>query len=150
MISSNQRNTCLWRHWKCGIPVWVILNLTFKSALAATFDHYVLFSACTPIDHRYPKPGNASLFSGMRLTFGSIQGFPVISIWNNVIIQWVTFSSVASPICQEGQSERNFPILVIFPDFSSLSLFFSRFLTIFFAVKGGILPPLPLYWPRHW
>ena len=63
-------------------------------------------------------------------------------------------SSVASPICQVGQSERNFPIFAfsswfssfspIFPDFfqifPDLSLFFSRFVANFFAVRGGTLP----------
>ena len=37
-------------------------------------------------------------------------------------------SSVASSICQEGQSERNFPISAFLPDFSSV---FSRFFLIF-------------------
>ena len=53
-------------------------------------------------------------------------------------------SSVASPICQEGQSERTFPIFAFssrfflcFPDFS---LFFPIFCK-FFAVRGGTLPP---------
>ena len=72
-------------------------------------------------------------------------------------------SSVASPIFQERQSERTFPILAlssrfffffsIFSQFSSLFPNFSPlfwFLTIFFAVKGGTLPPLPLYWLCHW
>ena len=51
-------------------------------------------------------------------------------------------SSVASPICQEGQSERTFPIFafssrffLFFPDFSPI---FGKF----FAVRGGTLPPL--------
>ena len=38
------------------------------------------------------------------------------------------FSSVASPICQEGQSERTFPIC---PLFSQFFLIFSRFLANF-------------------
>ena len=64
------------------------------------------------------------------------------------------FSSVASPICQEGQSERTFPILAfssrfilfvtIFPNFCSL---FSRFLPLFpdfdkFPLSRGALCPL--------
>ena len=52
------------------------------------------------------------------------------------------FSSVASPICQEGQSKRNFPIFA----------FSSRFFPIFgnfFAVRGGTLPSLPPQWLRH-
>ena len=65
-------------------------------------------------------------------------------------------SSVASPICQEGQSERTFPILAfssrfslffsIFTRFSSLFPSFSLLFPIFdnfFAVKGGTLPPCP-------
>ena len=65
-----------------------------------------------------------------------------------------THSVVASPLCQEGQSERTFPILPFsrfflffsipsfppFPDFPS----FSRLLTIFF-LSGALCPP-----PPHW
>ena len=50
-------------------------------------------------------------------------------------------SSVASPICQEGQSERTFPI---FPFSSRFFLFFPDFSQIF-----GTLPPLPPQWLRH-
>ena len=69
-------------------------------------------------------------------------------------------SSVASRICQEGQSERTFPILASFPRFflfspifSSFSQFFFLFFLSspdffpifdnFFTVKGGTLPPCP-------
>ena len=58
-------------------------------------------------------------------------------------------SSVASPICQEGQSGRNFPI---FPLFSRFFVIFSpNFLDFWqiFAVRGGTLPPLPPQWLRH-
>ena len=51
-------------------------------------------------------------------------------------------SSVASPICQEGQSERTF---LIFAFSSRFFLFFPLFFPIlgkFFAVRGGTLPPL--------
>ena len=72
-------------------------------------------------------------------------------------------SSVASPICQEGQSERTFPIFAFssrfssfFPDFClffPIFLFFPRFFPIFgkfFAVRGGILPPPPCpQWLHH-
>ena len=70
-------------------------------------------------------------------------------------------SSVASPICQEGQSERIFPIFafffLIFPLFSD-SLFFpispppSPFPDFwqFFRCRGGTLPPLHPQWLRHW
>ena len=61
-------------------------------------------------------------------------------------------SSVASPICQEGQSERTFPIFaffswffIFFPDFSPI---FGKF--FFFAVRGGTLPPLPPQWLCYW
>ena len=51
-------------------------------------------------------------------------------------------SSVASPICQEGQIERSFTIFAFsswfFPDFS---WFFPTFGN-FFAVRGGTLPPV--------
>ena len=66
-------------------------------------------------------------------------------------------SSVASLICQEGQSERNFPIFAFssrffwfFPDFfPGFSWFFPDFWQIF-AVRGGTLPPLPPQWLCHW
>ena len=60
-------------------------------------------------------------------------------------------SSVASPICQEGQSEITFSLFafssqffVFFPDFSSFFPDFPLFPLIFwnfFAVRGGTLPP---------
>ena len=69
--------------------------------------------------------------------------------------EWI--SSIASPICQEGQSERTFPIFPLFLDlFPIVPLFFlifpsfSWFLTIFFHCQGGALTPLPLHWLRHW
>ena len=65
------------------------------------------------------------------------------------------YSSVASPFCQEGQSERNllifaissqffllFPIFLILPDFFQI---FGKF----FTVRGGTLTPLPPQWLRH-
>ena len=61
------------------------------------------------------------------------------------IIHAPTFSSVASPICQEGQSERTFPILA-FSRFSSFLPDFPLFFPIFgkfFAVRGATLPPWP-------
>ena len=66
-------------------------------------------------------------------------------------------SSVASPISQEGHSERNFPIFafpfrffLFFPDFPS---FFPDFFPIFgkFSLSGvALCPPLPPQWLRHW
>ena len=58
----------------------------------------------------------------------------------------VPFSSIASPICQEGQSERNFQIFtfssrffVIFPRFF---LIFFRFPAIFSLSGVALCPPL--------
>ena len=76
------------------------------------------------------------------------------------------YSSIASPICQEGQSEKTFPIfplfLNFFPLFSNFSWFspsFSWFLAIFFCCQGGTLPPLtpsgyatdciPIQWKKY-
>ena len=97
----------------------------------------------------------------------------MVSLWCD---SWCWFSSVASPICQEGQSERNFPIFAfssrfflffpIFPDFSwifpDFFPIFSDFFPIFqipgfspifgnfIAVRGDTLPPpLPPQWLRH-
>ena len=57
-------------------------------------------------------------------------------------------SSVASPICQEGQNERTFPIFYLFfPNFPDFFLFFP--IGKFFAVRGGTLPPLTPQWLRH-
>ena len=79
-------------------------------------------------------------------------------------------SSVASPICHEGQSERNFLIFAFssrlfvfspnfswfFPDFPDYFPIFLDFFPIFsifgnlFAVWDGNLRPLPPQWLRHW
>ena len=64
-------------------------------------------------------------------------------------------SSIASPICQEGQSERNFPIFDFSSRFFLFFVIFPEFFLIFpdfwhfFAVRGGTLPPLPPQWLRH-
>ena len=53
-------------------------------------------------------------------------------------------SGVASPICQEGQSKRPFPIFalfIFFPDFPLFSLIFSLFLVILLLL-GATLPHL--------
>ena len=54
-------------------------------------------------------------------------------------------SSVASPICQDRQSERTFPIFSFssqfFPLFFLIFSLIFPILAIFCAVKGGILPP---------
>ena len=57
--------------------------------------------------------------------------------------------SVASPVCQEGQSERTVPIFAFSSRFflfvSRFFLIFSLFFPIvgkFLAVRGGTLPPL--------
>ena len=88
------------------------------------------------------------------------------SFLSKMVYWWVgNCSSVASPICQEGQSEITFPILAfssrffpifplffpIFRDFPS----FSRFLTLF-RCQGGTLPLAPLLatplgnWAKNW
>ena len=59
---------------------------------------------------------------------------------DRIIISTLRVSSVATPICQEGQSERTFPIFA-FSRFSS-SLF-SQFLANF-SLSGGTLPPCPM------
>ena len=74
-------------------------------------------------------------------------------------------SSVASPICQEGQSERTFPIFafsswffIFFPAFSWLLPSSSRLLAYFSLLRVALcpraLPPVatPLLWYRksHW
>ena len=57
-------------------------------------------------------------------------------------------SSIASPICQEGQSERTFPIFAFscncsfFPIFPDFPLFFPDFWQIFHC-QGGHSTPLP-------
>ena len=62
---------------------------------------------------------------------------------------WLWISSIASPICQEGQSERNLPIFAFSsPFFLFFSWFFSDFWQIF-TVRGGTLPSLPPQWLRH-
>ena len=65
-------------------------------------------------------------------------------------------SSVANPICREGQSERTFPIFVFsfrfflfFPDFSWFFPLFSRFLANFSLSGVALCPPLPPQWLRH-
>ena len=62
----------------------------------------------------------------------------------------VLSSSVASPICKEGQSERTFPIFPLFPDifplfpaFSWFSSSFPRFFYNFFRSQEGTLPLWP-------
>ena len=67
-------------------------------------------------------------------------------IW---VSRWLIHGSVASPFCQEGQSERTFSIFPFFPDFVPLlsAFIFSFFFPIFgnfFAVKGDP------QWLRHW
>ena len=67
-----------------------------------------------------------------------------------------TTSSIASPIFQEGQSERNFPIFafsswffLFFPEFFLIFSWFFLIFGNFFAVRSGTLPPLPPQWLRH-
>ena len=62
-------------------------------------------------------------------------------------------SSVTSPICQEGQSEKNLPdFCLFFPIFPLFSWFFpssSRFLANF-SLSGVALCPLAPQWLRQW
>ena len=64
-------------------------------------------------------------------------------------------SSVASRICQEGQSERTCPSFPLFsecPSFSSFSWFsfsFSQILANFWLSRGALCSPWP-QWLRHW
>ena len=67
----------------------------------------------------------------------------------------LTYSSVGSPICQKGQSERIFPIFafssrffLFFPTLRDFPPLFLDFWHFFFAVRGGTLPPCP-QWLRH-
>ena len=68
-----------------------------------------------------------------------------------------TLSSVASPICQEEQSERTFSIFafssrffLFFPNFSWFFPSFSRFLANFALSGVALCPPLYTQWLRHW
>ena len=70
-----------------------------------------------------------------------------LQINNKLDNHFLITSSVANPVCQEGQSERTFPIFpflldsssffTIFPDFPLFFPIFGKF----FAVRGGTLPP---------
>ena len=55
----------------------------------------------------------------------------------------VTGSSVASPICQEGQSERTFPIVT----FSSRFFLFFSIFSWFFLSFPNFFPLFPDFWP---
>ena len=65
-----------------------------------------------------------------------------------IINSFISTSSVASPICQEGQSEITFPIFafssgffLFFPNFSPFSRYLASFL-----LSGGALCPLNSQW----
>ena len=67
-------------------------------------------------------------------------------------------SSIASPICQEGQSGRTFLIFAFssqfflfffLPWFFLIFSLFSPTFGNFFALRGGTLPPLTSQWLRH-
>ena len=86
-----------------------------KSAFAATTDIQPIihkFTAESGTKSMNVSKGNAQydLHTKFYCTFTFRSAFPT--------------SSVASPICQEGQSERTFPILPFLHDFSSFSLIF--------------------------
>ena len=67
------------------------------------------------------------------------------SIWERIKLGPL-ISSVASPVCQEGQSERNF-----LPFSSRFFLFFPDFcwFLAFFCCQGWHSAPLPPQWLRH-
>ena len=83
------------------------------------------------------------------------------TFWKTPCQSFLKTSSVASPICQEGQSKKNlpdfglffpiFPLFLdffpIFPLFLDFSLFFP-ILTIF-SLSRGHSAPLALYWLCH-
>ena len=81
--------------------------------------------------------------------------------WTQLYDFRVWCSSVASPICQAGQSERIFLFLSFLPDFSSFSWFLSLFFPIFplffpifgkfFAVRGTLCClDMPVATPLIW
>ena len=55
-------------------------------------------------------------------------------------------SSVASPICQEGQSERNCPIFPLFTRFLPLLSDISSFFPWFFLIFPDFFPLFPDFW----
>ena len=112
--------------------------------------------ACCSVKSKHRLSGNY-LLRVTNLPISSLKGVLHLKI----SMFCAQSSSIASPICQEGQSERTFPILafsswffLVYLIFSSLfSQFFPLFFLIFdnfFAVEGGTLPRLPPYWLRHW
>ena len=109
------------------------LGLLFTSALRASVNRRLNFTSGTIIF--YKSPQEQSIFVYYFAPFVCVCG-----------------SCVASPICQEGQSERIFPIFafssrlfLFFPDFSLFSPIFGKY----FAVRGGTLLPLPPQWLHH-
>ena len=79
-----------------------------------------------------------------------------VNKWKSTVYTWlissyspsklgIFYSSVASPICQEGQSERTFPISTFSSRFFLffLSLIFSLFLVNFMLSGVALCPPWP-------
>ena len=109
--------------WKCDILRSLELHF-WCASIAWKCDIYIL--CCYPEAHSTGK-------------------WSIISQYSCISIR-----SVASPICQEGQSERTYPIFA-FPIFPLFFLIFCLFFPIFpdffpifgkyFAVRGGTLPP---------
>ena len=96
----------------------------------------------------FPYPGPVSVRSGPVQGNSGFRVAPqVFNLnWAHQLNEMVC--SVASPICQEGQSERtfpNFPLFLIFPLFFPLFpdfLPFSWFLAIFSLSRGALCLPL--------
>ena len=61
----------------------------------------------------------------------------------SILAKWTVSSSVANPICQEGQSERTFPIFAFSSRFSLFFPDFSRFFCFFLLSGVALCPPWP-------
>ena len=72
------------------------------------------------------------------------------ALYSKLFHSKLRISSVASPICQEGQSERTFPILAFSSRFFLFFPDFSRFLAKFLLSGVALCPPLHPQWLRHW
>ena len=102
------------------------------------YGNWMLVSPC-----RNVSADGAALSKGSRL-FHSLIVYGKKEHWKAKILA-LGCSSVASPICQEGQSERTFLIFPFSSPISPLFSWFSWFFPIFgtyFAVRDGTLPPL--------
>ena len=113
------------------------IPLSTQNTFSNNMKWYVLFFLCfivnlVNINMKYLNV--MRIFLWVFITFVSSVVFSISKqIWKTLL----KYSSVAKPICQEGQSERTFPIFPLFPLFFLIfSLFFPIF-DKFFAVKGA-------------